>query len=221
MSKKLILLIFLTIVLILLSIYLIRTSLLASFTRSLNFGVANREFDWQIPDLPPGYEWKEMSPSQEQIERYSVYYDDRYLNPTDSPDTAVPDSKINKSRMKISGKIYKTEISDSDKKYLDSGSNLFQSYLSPFLLSKGWFIGRKYDNYFIAGASKDPNDSDNTNNYHGFIKTNGYIVRSYVYYYKISSLGSAFGTNYCPCSVSMEIFISDPVDIRTFIPAIE
>ena len=221
MSRKLLSLLISAVILSVLAFFLIKALIHKSFVPSLRENVVNREFDWKVPELPSGFTWKEESPNEEQLSRYSIVYDDRYLSPDKKIDSVNSSSQYRRSVIKVSGKIFKTEINDIDPNYSKAGADLYESYVKPILLENGWFLGRKYDSYFISGASESFKGSNNSYDYFGYVKINGYYLRTYVFYFETKTSGNNFSVEKCPCVTKMEIFISDPVYIRNFITDID
>ncbi|MBW6441473.1 hypothetical protein K0B04_01010 [Patescibacteria group bacterium] len=187
-------------ILVLAVIYIISRIIHGNVESRLNRGIANLDFDWKVPTLPNSYQWEERKPSEEEMNIFSIVYDDRYLN--------VDNPTIN--NIQSDGKVYIAEIGKSVFQSDETGWELFDANFKKQLEDNNWLIGRKYDSYYISGVKGYSQDNDLTSSYQGYVKTNGYFVRTFIYYFEKGQE-----------STTLKVFISDNVDLRNHLTDIK
>lgn len=138
-----------------------------------------------------------------------MFFDSRYYSGNGSP--AVSDGEI-----KASGKIYKASVKDTDSAYNSAGFNLW-SKIDAILVKNGWSQGLQFGDYEIMGAAAGGVQGNKI----GYIKREGYLLRTIVYTYInngnfVESGNQLPGHLECPCNTEMTIFIGDPVDLRNY-----
>jgi len=172
------------------------------------------QINWEIPELPEGFNWSENYIEKEESEKnnFSILVEERY---SDRDVKEMVSKKVFPP-----GKLYKTFLTDKDTSYNSAGYPI-EINLRNMLESAGWAWSTRYDNYLISGVSL----SSLQGNTVGYVKIEQDLIRTYVYSYVydgnwISSENEPPHLE-CPCTVEMTVFISDPVPLADFLPAVQ
>jgi len=159
------------------------------------------QFDWKIPEFPGNFNWIESTSAN-----------------TGIPGISFDDKKSTFGEITVSGKIYKTTVTDKDTTYKDAGPT-YGLTLGEILAENGWSFTLQYGNYRLMGTAGLGVGGKTL----GYIKLNGPIIRTIVYSYTengnwVEGTTRPRELKCPPCSTDMTIIVSDPVDIRNFLP---
>jgi len=167
-----------------------------------------RGYEWNDIELPDNYSWREETLTDDDFFSMRAFYDGRYAEselPGQSGDIVFP-----------SGKYYSTVITDMEVNSFP-GQNLWGK-IDKSMNRNGWKMGIPYAEYEIQGTAAD----GPTGSLVGYVKKLDNQLRTIVYSYSVS--GTWVGTSEspaqlkCPCKTTINIFISDPVDLSEVLP---
>ncbi len=170
--------------------------------------VKNDQINWRIPNLPDGFNWVESEANQQDIENNKILFTDRFEKNSDED--------VVTGEILAPGKIYSVKLTDKDWNYKDAGYAT-EAILRKSLEGSGWSSSTTVGNYVVYGMAASGIQGSVT----GYVRVEGDLVRTVVlsYFYDGNWIAGENEPSHlqCPCSVTMTIFISDPVNLSDYI----
>lgn len=168
----------------------------------------NDQINWRLPSLPDAFNWVESEANQQDIENNKILFDDRFGK------SSV--ENIVNGQILAPGKIYSVKLADKDSNYKDAGP-VTENLLNKTLEGSGWSSSTRVGNHVVYGMAASGIQGSVT----GYVRVEGDLVRTVVlsYFYEGDWVTSENEPSYlqCPCSVTMTVFISDPVNLKDYI----
>ena len=165
--------------------------------------------NWRIPNLPEGFNWVENDANQQDIENNKILFNDRYEKSSEE--------NVVTGHILAPGKIYTVKLTDKDWNYKDAGYTT-ENLLRKSLEGTGWSSSTRVGNHVVYGIASSGVKSSVT----GYVRVEDNKVRTVVfsYFYEGDWITPENEPAFlkCPCSVSMTIFISEPVELSEYIP---
>ena len=155
-------------------------------------------YEWNIPNLPVGFDWQTKSLNKEEAVNYRMLWDST-------------GSENSYGDIPFSATLYTTDLNYDDRKdILD-----YRDFVDKFgkeMNSKGWSFDVLYGNKRIMGMAADGVFSS----IYGTVKINDSQIRSVGYSYNLNSTSwEGPGSDIvCPCQLHLEIFIGDEVNLK-------
>lgn len=180
---------------------LILGGLLAVFVLKNNSTSKQKEvFDWEVPDFPEVcdlIESKDFKP-------YEILLNE-------------PEAVLSPISIPVNGKYYSCEYPFTDPTNMGDGNDFYMKLLA-MSETGNWKQTLDLGSYHVAVYGAD----GPTGSTIGYFRREGYMLRAYIYGYNISKqvdFNPATGESIvsCPCSESIQVFVSDPVDITEYI----
>lgn len=154
--------------------------------------------DWNIPDLPNGYDWQEIKLGKDESESYRMFWN------TTGADATYGDTQFPTT-------LYFVDLNfDNVEEIIE-----YHDFASKFIegaVSNGWDYSVLYDNKRISGTAAD----GVFGSIYGIVRIKDDKIRSLGYSYNLhpTSWEGLDSEVICPCRLHLEIFVGDEVDLE-------